>query len=319
MQLSDADLAVFDRRVLKLPEDDRAEYMRQVDYLIERLEAKIQEDAAFGVRKFLKAGSLRKRTVLKPRDGCGVDADIAVYLKIGDDFDLATLQAALRALLIAIYPQKSPEDFTEQPRTLGIEFHTSGLAVDLVPVMPLDDEPGDYGLQPSWRGGAPTKTSIPGQLAFIQEQVNADPRFRKLVRLLKRWRNQQELEALGSFAIELLVAHLHDTQGPMPCLEEELLRFFFFVAQTELHTPVAFAIHGAAPTFPDDPVVILDPVNEENNVTKRVTDEERAEVVARATAAWEQLHAAHWKLGKGETLNSWRAVFGRAFTIDEEV
>lgn len=318
MQLGDTELAVFDRRVLKLSEEDRAEYMRQVDYLIARLEAKIKEDASFGVRKFLKAGSLRKRTVLKPRDGCGVDADIAVYLKIGDEFDLETLQATLRALLIAIYPQKSPEDFQEQPRTLGIEFHESGLAVDLVPVMPLDGEPGDYGLQPSWRGGASTKTSIPGQLAFIQEQVNADPCFRKLVRLLKRWRNQQELDALDSFAIELLVAYLHDTYGPMPSLEEGLLRFFLFIAQTELRTPVAFAIHGAAPTFPNDQVVILDPVNDENNVTKRVSDAERAEIVSRATAAWELLHAAHWKLGKGETLDCWRMVFGRAFTIDEE-
>lgn len=318
MQFTDDDLAVFDRRVLKLPEDDRAEYMRQVDYLIGRLEAKIKEDGSFGVRKFLKAGSLRKRTVLKPRDGCGVDADIAVYLKVGDDFDLAALQATLRALLIAIYPQKSPDDFTEQPRTLGIEFHESGLDVDLVPVMPLDDEPGDYGLQPSWRGGEPTKTSIPGQLAFIQRHVDGNPRFRKLVRLLKRWRNQQELDALGSFAIELIVAHLQDTQGPMPSLEQGLLRFFLLVAQTALREPIAFDDHGTAPAFPSAPVVILDPVNAENNVTKRVTDDERAQIVAKATEAWETLNAARWKLGRGETLDCWRAVFGRALTIDEE-
>src|SRR5579859_1553218 len=141
MQFTDNDLSVFDRKVLKLPKDSRDAYMNQVDYLIERLAAKIREDGSFGVRKFLKAGSLQKRTVLKPRDGFGVDADIAVYLKVGNGFDLDTLHDTIRALVMAIYPQKLRDDFQVQPRTLGIEFRQSGLDVDLVPVIPLDNEP----------------------------------------------------------------------------------------------------------------------------------------------------------------------------------
>lgn len=318
MQFTNDDLAVFDRKVLKLPKDSRNAYMLQVDYLIERLAAKIREDGSFGVRKFLKAGSLQKRTVLKPRDGFGVDADIAVYLKVGSDFDLDTLHHTIRSLLIAIYPQKSRNDFQVQPRTLGIEFHQSGLDVDLVPVMPLDDQPGDYGLQPSSRGAPPIKTSIPGQLAFIQQRVNGDQHYRQLVRMLKYWRNRQELgDSLRSFTIELIAAHLQDTHGPMTSLEEGLIRFFLFVAQSQLKTSVAFAEHGPKPRFPNDPVVILDPVNAANNVTMRITIDERNEIVSKATAAWEMLHSARWKTTKGETIECWKAVFGRSFTVEE--
>ncbi len=47
VKVTDNDLAVFDRKVLKLSEDSREAYMRQVDYLIERLAAKIKEDGSF--------------------------------------------------------------------------------------------------------------------------------------------------------------------------------------------------------------------------------------------------------------------------------
>ncbi len=317
MHLTDDELATFDRQILKLPEEAREEYIRQVDYLIGSLEEKIKEDGSFGVLKFLKTGSLRKRTVLKPRDGFGVDADIAVYLKVSRDFDLNTLHHTLCALVMSIYPQKLPEDFQIQPRTLGIEFHTSGLEVDLVPVVPLDNEPGDYGLQPSSRNAPPIKTSIPGQLKFMQKHVDGDPHYRPLVRMLKYWRNRQELDdSLRSFAIELIVAHLQDTKGPMTSLEDGLIRFFLFIAETHLKTPIAFAEHGSHPRFPKDPVVILDPVNGDNNVTRRITIDERDEIVVKALEAWEILNSACWKITKGETITCWRRVFGRTFTIE---
>src|SRR5258708_20579630 len=104
MQLTDNELAVFDQKVLKLPAASRETYTRQVDFLIEHLAAKIKEDGSFGVRKFLKAASLQKRTVLKPRDSFGADATIAASPKAGNDFDLHTLHNTTRPLLSAIYP-----------------------------------------------------------------------------------------------------------------------------------------------------------------------------------------------------------------------
>lgn len=319
MQLTDKQINVFIAKVLKLPPGKRKEYLRQVDYLIERFEKKAKEDeSSFAISKFRKTGSLRKGTVLKPRDGHGVDADIAVELDFPEEkrHDLDLLHDEVVKLLVTVYPQKDPEDFKVQPRTLGIHFRESGLDVDLVPIIPAPDDP-DYGWQPSSKGEPLVKTSVPGQLAFIKDRNDADPRYRTLVRLLKRWRNNHELDHLRSFTIELLLAALQDSEGPAGRLEDGLIRFFRFVAQTELKKPISFPENGKLNGFPSDPVVILDPVNEKNNVAARLTEEEREEIVKTATIAWETLSAAQYLTGKGETVEYWGEVFGRSFVIEE--
>lgn len=318
MELSDTEIGTFDAKVLRLDPEKRKAYLEQVDNLIQRLEAKINEDSSFGVRKFLRAGSLWKGTALQPRDGRGVDADIAVYLEADEatQFDLSTLHEQLRRLAMAIYPQKRPEDFEVHPRTLGIHFHDSGLDIDLVPVLPIAG-PGDYGWQPSSQGDPPVKTSIPRQLEFVRRRAEADARYRRLVRLLKWWRNYHELEGLRSFAIELLLVYLQDNQGSPVSLEEGLLRFFLWVAQTELKEPVAFQEIRPTGGYPRDPVVVLDPVNAENNVTRRITDPERAEIVQSATETWEVITTARRNGYRGETLEYWKQAFGRSFTIEE--
>jgi hypothetical protein len=318
VQLTDPQVNVFVSRVLKLPPGKRQDYLRQVDFLIARMESKINEDSSFGVKKFTKTGSLRKGTVLKPRGDDGVDADVAVELDISEATasDVAALHSVIVNLLSAVYPQKKREDFAVQPRTLGIHFRDSGLDVDLVPVVPIPAEPG-YGWQPSSQGGAPIKTSVQGQLAFIKARADGDARYRTLVRLIKAWRNAQELDALRSFAIELILAHLQDTEGSAETIERGVLRFFRYVAQTQLTTAIVFPEHGKVSSIPAGSIVILDPVNSENNVCARVTDAERQEIVRRATDAWEVLTTARRNGFKGETVDQWKEVFGRSFVIEE--
>jgi hypothetical protein len=317
MFLTDEQINFFDRNVLKLKPERRQAYLEQVDYLITRLKTKVDEDSAFAVRRFTKTGSLMKGTVLRPRGDAGVDADIAVDLDVAeadkDDVDL--LHSILRELLMAVYPTKKPGDFQVQPYTLGIQFHDSGLAVDLVPVIPIPEEPG-FGWQPSSRGRALVKTSVSGQLTFIKARRDADRRYRGLVRLAKQWRNQHELP-LRSFAIELLLAHLLDQEGAAQSLEDGLLRFFLFVAQTELREPISFPENGVVLSYPSDPVVVLDPVNADNNVTKRITEAERQEIVAAAIDAWERLTTGRRNGYIGETSECWKDVFGRSFVVEE--
>lgn len=319
MKLTDSQINVFVSKFLHLGKGKRAEYIAQVDFLIESLEKKIKEDASFKVKGFKKTGSIMKGTVLKPAGDFGVDADIAVFLDISESEkgDVDNLHKIIRKLLIAVYPTKQPEDFKEQPRTLGIHFHTSGLDVDLVPVIPIPKEPG-YGWQPSSQRGHPVKTSIQGQLDFIKKRRDVDPRFKTIVRLLKKWRNEKELDHFRSFTIELIVSHLYDQQGAAPSLEDGLRRFFLYVASTGLAKPIVFPELGKITTLPTAPVVILDPVNRDNNVAARLTEEERKEVVAAARKAWETIEAASWKGNKGDTLDLWKAVMGRSFTIDED-
>ncbi|HEY3783546.1 MAG TPA: CBASS oligonucleotide cyclase [Fimbriimonadaceae bacterium] len=319
MTLTDDQLDIFISKVLHLGAGKRKEYIGQADYLIERLKKKIDGNSSFKVKGFKKTGSLMKGTVLRPRGDYGVDADVGVFLDVSqaEKDHVDKLHEIIRTLLIAVYPTKKPEDFAVQPRTLGIHFHDSGLDVDLVPVIPILGEPG-YGWQPSSGNGDPVKTSIQGQLDFIKTRRDADKKFKSLVRLLKKWRNEQELNQLRSFAIELIVAHLYDTSGAATSLESGLQRFFLFVAQTGLCEPITFAEHGKCRSFPDDPVVILDPVNKENNVAMRLSEEERKEIVQAAQTAWETIETATWKSNKGDTVDLWKEVMGRSFTIDKD-
>lgn len=319
MKLTDAQIEVFVDKVLHLGSGKRKEYIAQVDNLIAELTKKITEDSSFKVKGFKKTGSLIKGTVLKPKGENGVDADIAVFLDLSEaeKDHVEDLHNIILKLLIAVYPMKDPKDFTVQPRTLGIHFRASDLDVDLVPVIPIPKEPG-YGWQLSSSNGDPVKTSIQGQLDFIKNRRDADPRFRTLIRLLKKWRNETGLDNLRSFMIELIVAHLSDRHGAMTTLEDGLQRFFLYVAQSGLKTPITFPELGKVTSFPSHPVVILDPVNKDNNVAMRLTDDDRKEIVAAAQTAWETIVTASCNGAKGETLDLWKEVMGRSFTIDKE-
>jgi hypothetical protein len=319
MELTDTNLNFYVDNRLKLPKGKRSEYLGQVDRLIEKFAAAAKDDEVIGIKKFLKTGSLRKGTVLRPKGDIGVDADVAVFLTLSGntEYDLATLHERIKKLLVKIYPTKKAEDFSVQPRTLGIVFRESGLEMDLVPLIPIDG-PGDYGLQPSSTGQAPVKTSVTKQLEFIRARKDLYTHFTSLVRLLKSWRNYQELdESFRSFTIELIVSHLQDVKGVPASLEDGLLRFFLYVVETELKTPIDFQESGKPKVMPKDRVVILDPCNCDNNVARRITDGDCDVIVAKCREAWEALTYARNHSGKINTLELWKEVFGRSFLIEE--
>lgn len=316
MELTDSQINSYVETKLKLPPGKRKEHLKQVDHLIERFEAKVRETNGLSVIKFLKTGSLRKGTVLRPRDGYGVDADIAVFIKVDStQFDLTQLHEKIRELLRAVYPSKQNEDFSIQPRTLGITFRESDLAVDLVPVLPDHQDP-DFGWQPSSKNLPPVRTSISKQLDFIRNRRERYANLSAVVRLLKQWRNHKELDdSFRSFTIELVLSHLLDKHGPHRTIENTLLNFFLFIAQDELSTKISFPENGIVRQWPSDRVVVLDPVNADNNVTSKITRDECSEIVKCATEAWEKLSAARNSSFLGETTDHWKSTFGRSFEI----
>lgn len=163
-------------------------------------------------------------------------------------------------------------------------------------------------------GARAHKTSIPGHLGFVRELANADNRYRPLVRMCKAWRNHAELgDELGSFPVELILGHLHATKGAPATLEDGLQRFFLYLAQSALQEPIVSGHRKSS--MPQAPVVILDPVNADNNVTARMSELDRQGVVSAATEAWETLMTAYHNGYKGETLSLWREVFGSTFNV----
>lgn len=318
MKFTDTELRTWDRRRLRIAREKQKALLAQVANLIEKLEKAIPTESTFKVVRFRRAGSLAKATALHPRGDTGIDADIAIYLDDAnaDDYDLATLHATLRSIACGVYPTKSDDDFWVQPHTLGIQFHASGLKVDLVPLLAIHGETEEAWMVTS-SGKRAHSTNIPGHLRFVRELAQEDSRYRPLVRMGKAWRNQADLgDELGSFPIELILAHLHATQGPPMNLEEGLQRFLLYIAESRLKAPIASG--HVDPAFPSDAVVILDPVNPDNNVTSQMDDRDRIAVVDAATSAWETLLTAHHNSTTGETFALWREVFGSSFTVEPE-
>lgn len=313
MKLSDKQLGTYVSEKLALPGDERNEYRGQVNRLLEKLQAVLATDGSYKIVRFRRAGSLEKGTSNRPRAGKPADADVGVYFAVDDptDFDIAALQRLIKELLAAAYPQKSRDDFEEGGRTFGVAFKSSGLEVDLVPIVALDAA-ADYGLQYS-RAGACVKTSITAHIDHYRDYAGRDPLLSLLLRLVKRWRYWQELAGIQSFHLELILSYLVDRDGPAVGIEEGLRRFFLFVAR-DLGGGVAF--DGADASTFNEPVVIVDPANAENNVAARIESSERDAFVGATKDALATITVAQGLPGNGETEKAWKELFGENFSID---
>jgi hypothetical protein len=314
VKLTDKELDNYVTNKLALPGDERNEYREQVSRLLDKLERVIAEDGSYRIPKFRRAGSLEKGTSNRPRAGKPVDADVGVYFDVDDTstFDIAELQALIKRLLVAAYPQKSEEDFDDSgARTFGVVFKGTGLEIDLVPIVSLDAD-ADYGLQYS-REGDCVKTSVKAHLEHYRNHASCDEFLPSTLRLAKRWCYWQELDGVQSFHFELMLSYLVDRNGSSKGIEESLRRLLLFIIR-DLGRGVAF--DGVDPSVFTDPVVILDPANDENNVASRIEAGERDALVAAARQAYETITWAQGLPGKGETVAAWKELFGDNFSID---
>jgi len=314
MRFSDKDLSRYVSNKLALPGDERNEYRAQVNRLLEKLKSVLNEDGSYRIQKFRRAGSLEKGTSNRPRAGRPVDADVGVYFDVDDtsNFDVAHLQRLIKKLLAAAYPQKSEDDFDETgARTFGVVFQGTGLEIDMVPIVSLDAE-ANYGLQYS-RAGDCVRTSVKAHIDHYRDHAGRDPLLAPTLRLAKRWRHWQELDGVQSFHLELILSYLVDRDGPAATLEDGLRRLFLFIAR-DLDCGIAF--DGADASRFSDPVVIVDPANEQNNVAARIEPAEREALVAAARTAYETLTWAQGLPHKGETVDAWKELMGDNFSID---
>lgn len=311
--LTNTELRYYDSEVLRLPRETRKTYHEQVDRLIAALSKSVGSRTSIKITKVVKAGSFAKFTILRKSTDDPVDVDVVFYLS-GEDKDAATFESLsneIFKLLVDLYPQKSVEDFEIQKRAATVNFKGTGLSVDIVPVIVIPEEPG-FGWQFA-SDGTKTKTCAPCQIGFVKARKDADSDFRTLVRLGKKWKNYAEIKPLKSFHVELIFAHLQDTKGKPTSIQQRFLDFLLFIAQTELRTAISFPENGGTVGKFSDPVVIIDPVNGSNNTAARISEGERASIVAVATEAWE---AAHFASSESD-LAVWKELFGPKFKVTE--
>lgn len=315
MPVSNTELRYYDSNVLRLPADKRKEYHAQVDRLVESLRRNIRDKTKITVTKVVKAGSFAKFTILRRTANDPVDVDVVFYVS-GNGLDAKTLDelnTLIYDLLIGQYPTKSVEDFQIQRKAATITFVGSGLSVDIVPVIEDKAREG-YGWQFDVHDGTKVQTCAPCQIKFVRDRKNQDSDFRTLVRLAKKWRNRAEVKPLKSFTIELIMAYLLDKHGNGESIEQRFRNFLLYIAQSELKEVISFPENtGHIPNFAD-PVVIIDPVCNSNNVASRISEAERKEIVAAAEAAWE---AANFAAAENDN-EVLKELFGPQFRTEEQ-
>lgn len=314
MTLSNTELRYYDSNVLRLPSDKRKEYHAQVDRLITELCKSVRDKTEIKITKVTKAGSFAKYTILRKTVSDPVDVDVVFYIAGRDATKetLDSLSATIYDLLIKIYPTKSVEDFEIQRKAATVKFVGSGLSVDIVPVIE-DATRAGYGWQYDIHDGSKIQTCAPCQIQFVRDRKNQDGDFRTLVRMAKKWRNYAEIKPLKSFAIELIMAHVLATQGKGGSIEQRFRNFLLYVAQSGLKDQISFPENTAPFGSFSDPVVILDPVYSLNNVTSRVLETERKEIVAAAQEAWETANFASAENDNGV----WKELFGPGFKVED--
>ena len=314
MPLTNTQLLYYDSNVLRLPSDKRKEYHKQVDFLVDKLSEDLRDEIEVRITKTVKAGSFAKFTILRKTSEDPIDVDVVFYIsdRSADQETLESLNDSIHELLIKIYPNKDVGDFEIQRKATTVSFIGSGLSVDVVPVIQDEDRP-DYGWQFDLEDGSTVQTCAPCQIQFVRDRKDKDKHFRTLVRLAKKWRNHAELKPLKSFTIELILAYLLDQEGSEGSIEQRFRRFLLYMAQSGLKDVIEFPENTGPIGCFDDPVVILDPVQIDNNVAARITESERQQIVNSASEAWETAHFA-----SVENDNAvWKELFGPHFKIED--
>ncbi len=299
-------------------------YHEQINNLIEKLEDKIKDDDSTGtkVTRVLRTGSWKKRTILRPTGDNPIDIDLVFFIE-GDESlsdDIGKLHDFIVDYLEDIYPNKDilrDVDAEGKAKSIKIKFSGTGLEVDIVPVVPLN-KPPKYVWQPERGGGGRYTTSVDLQLEVAKDRKDNNGSLTSIVRALKWWRNYKELdETLSSFAIELICSHLDLIKGIETNIEEGIIRFLTFVSSGEMKE---ITFNGAINSVPSytTAVYVADPTNNENNVTKKMTENDWDEIMKEANDAFETLSIAQSIDAEGATTEEWKRVFGPSFNIKEE-
>ena len=317
MLLTNSQLINFVNRI-KLKQDKKNQYKSQVDNIISELTKSLNNNTDMKVKSVIRAGSWKKGTALRPKPEKPLDIDLVFFLDLAESsaYEISALHDTILKFLLKTYPTKSKEDFIEGSKTVGLIFRGSKLEADIVPVVPLESNPS-YAWQPEKGGKGHFATSVYEQIDFVASIKEIDPHYANIVRMLKTWKNRQELE-IPSFAIELVHSHLILTQGKVENIEDGVIRFFEFLSRSEFPFITFPGAMGSIKFDSNGPVYIADPTNNENNVLERMDASEWDEVVNQANGAMETLAFAQAKHAKGETIELWKEIFGPSFNIEEE-
>ena len=284
----------------------------ELGFLEGRLSEYIREDDPFKFVKALRSGSFAKATALRRSESADFDADMAVYVEVADasSTDVANLIAYVEKLARRAYKART----TRRPRfepnesCVRIAFRvTPKINIDVVPIVAIEHRSiPNWGVLPK-RDGTRCHTSVSEHIEFVQSRNNQEHGvpFRKLIRLLKVWRNgafSGPMQAkVRSFFLELLLGKAYDERKRSVTGEalRDLSMLIAWIMGHELAKPICFPDNRVPiETKPHlGPVVVLDPVNRDDNVAADWTHADRDEFLDRLDELRDLLRDAEIEVG----------------------
>lgn len=314
--VTEKDLANFIMKKVNIDEKQWKVCSEQLARFKNNLEEYINANPEFEVIKILNSGSCAKKTAISTLN----DMDVAVYLKPDkiSDRNIKNVLGYLRNLLAKAYEKygMSSDQFSVGDHCVKVSFKGSGLDIDVVPVIP-NGKPDDRGLIPSSSGEEWLETSIPLHLNFISTRKKDFEKYAPLVRLTKWWREQIDLK-FKSFLIELIWAHIIDTEEFVPNSYKDAFPFFFvYIIRTQLKERIIFSdYYKPTEVQPNETfaVEIYDPVNPSNNAAKNITESDRLEIISKVQKTFDELSMAISAHNKEKGLEYWKRILGNSFS-----
>ncbi|MCC6661410.1 MAG: nucleotidyltransferase [Phycisphaerales bacterium] len=312
-----ADIRRFGEERVNLDAETAKERREKVGALREQLARYMKGHPTCGLAKSYLSGSLAKGTALKT---CS-DVDVALYITYeGEKKVDARLLNWIAERLRKAYPQMSADQIKPKTYSVGIEYKTAGIEIDVVPVF-YEGDSKDRGLLVSQDDGSTLMTSIPMHLEFIRKRKSAhETHFAQVVRLIKWWAAEQKAKDANfrfkSFMVELICAHLADGGQDFSDYRKAMEAFFNYIVSTGLKKRIAFKDYyqpSELPATATGVVEIFDPVNAKNNVSSQYTETNRKLIVDAAQDALNALNEAHTASTKADAVAMWRVVLGTSF------
>ena len=314
MKYTNKELENFVGRI-KLTQEKKRDYTNQIDNLKEKVTKAIGSMGGVSLERVKRAGSWKKGTALAPRGDRALDVDMVFFLKKeeGYEYDGEDIREELVEALVQTYPNKGKEDFKNGRTTVGVVFRGTGLEVDIVPFIP-ERKGSSYGKQAEKELGAGClRTSVRWQLEFVRDMKRANRTYASMVRLLKYWRNEQEVE-LGSFGIEIILGDLiRKGEISTTGMEDGLIKFWETVGR-ERELVIRF---GKTGEVGEGRPWISDPANDDNNAVGKNL-EEWGQTRGAAEKAWETISYARTVTSESRRRELWKEIMGSRFNTEEQ-
>ncbi len=311
-----AEIAKFAIDKVNLPKDKADKFRTQARNLREKLKCYLKEHPDFALRKMLLSGSLAKGTGLRTLN----DIDVGCYISGSDvPSDIDDLMEYLAERLRKAFPNFKPEQVQPKTYCVTVSFAGTGLDVDIVPIL-YDGDPDWYGNLVNQEDGSFLRTCVPRHLEFIRKRkLLAEKDFAQVIRLAKYWVRKEKRERdnfrFKSFMVEMILSKMLDDGQDFSDYPEALQAFFSYIANSGMDERIVFDdyyLKSKAKIF-GTPIEIIDPVNEENNVSQLYTQTQADDIVDAALDAGDAIDAALRCPTKQDTIRHWQRVFGSAF------